>query len=88
MTIENDLNDALDALEAMVGVYLVGTHILDPVEHRWSDSAASDLACDVLVALRPDDWHRTPTGMTNKHLGWIGGTLRFADDSTRGGPNP
>lgn len=60
MTIEQDLEDALDAVEMMVGQYLY-----EAPEGGYDHSfmSAGEYACEVMARLRPQQWRLTPTGM-------------------------
>jgi hypothetical protein len=61
VTLEADLDEALDALEMMVGQYLyVETN--DPNDYSHAFMSAGECACEVLAKFRPTEWRLTPTG--------------------------
>jgi hypothetical protein len=57
-------DDALDALESMVGQYLYDPTNTDTYDHMFM--SAGEEACDVLARLRPDKWQQIPTGLRRR----------------------
>lgn len=64
MTLEADLDEALDALEMMVGQYLF-MEKEDSNEYGHDFMSAGECACEVLAKFRPTEWQLTPTGVVN-----------------------
>lgn len=64
MTLEADLEEALDALEMMVGQYLF-MEKEDSNEYGHDFMSAGECACEVLAKFRPMEWQLTPTGAMN-----------------------
>lgn len=64
MTLEADLDEALDALEMMVGQYL-HNETDDPNDYGHDFMSAGECACEVLAKFRPTEWRLTPAGATN-----------------------